>query len=276
MASRIVLFTTCLLLSVISSGGLAAKHQHCSDGQCAHSGRKHHQCDVCKKRCGSGCKLVAKKVMIPKTVIETQLKSRIVKVTEEREETYTAFVPKPTVDTYHKETCYLDPQVKEKKITTKECKLLPTPISKTFAVNVPQTELRETCPCKASCADCCPEKPCMKCVTRLHRELRNGMIERDQLVFAETTKDIFYCVEMPRKHKEFCFSESYDKLVPVKKTRKVNVCVPKIIREPREVEVVKMLPHVIYCCESCSEKPHAELRQKLHRLVAHKERGKKR
>lgn len=213
---------------------------------------------------------------MPTTVIETRLKSRVVKVTEEREETYTAFVPKPTIDTYHKETCYLDPQVKEKKITKKECKLLPTPIAKTFSVNVPTKERRETYSGRASCSDCCPEKPCVKCVTRLHKELRSGMIERDQLVFEETTKDIFYCVEMPRKHKEFCFSESYDKLVPVKKTRKVSVCVPKMIREPKDVEVVKMLPYVIYCCEECQDKPHAQLRQQLHQLLAHKKGAKRR
>ena len=218
---------------------------------------------------------MAKKIRVPCTVIETQMKSRVVCTTEEREETYTAFKLTPTTDTYHKETCYLDPEVKTKKITTKECKLVPMPVTKTFAVNVPTRELRESCQGKSCCSDCCPEKPCLKCVVRLHREKRVGQTERDQLVFEETTKDIFYCVEFPKKKKEFCFSEEYDKLEPVKKTRKVQVCVPKIVKEPCEVEVVKMLPTIIYCCESCNKKPHAELLAKVRKLHANHQAKKK-
>jgi len=259
MKTNRILLSALALLALLSSGQVAA-------------GQK--RCDVCRKGCQQ-YQLVAKKIRVPCTVIETQMKSRVVHSTEEREVTYTAFRHVPTTETYEKETCYLDPEVKTKKITTKECKLVATPVSKTFAVNVPISEMRESRSGMSACSDCCAEKPCIKCVTRLHREKRNGSFERDQLVFEETTKDIYYCVEVPKKKKEFCFSETFDKLVPVKQTRKVLVCVPKIVKEPCEVEVTKMLPKIIYCCEACGKKSQGELLAKLRSHHAKKHAKKK-
>ena len=255
MITKRILFSTITFVVLLSVGQANAGHAHC---------------DICRRGCQQH-HLVAKTIRVPCTVVEIQMKSRVVCSAEEREETYTAFRRVPTTETYEKETCYLDPEVKTKKVTTKQCKLVPTTVNKTFAVNVPTSEMREVCGNRSCCADCCPEKPCLKCVIRLHREQRYGCFERDQLVFEETTKDIFYCVETPKKRKEFCFSETFDKLEPVQKTRKVVVCVPKIVKEPCEVEVTKMLPKVIYCCEACGQRSHGELLAKLrgHRTDHH-------
>ncbi len=192
------------------------------------------------------------------------MKSCVVKTMKEREETYTEFKRVPVKKTYNKVTCYLDDEVKTKEITEKKCKRVTVPVEVEYSVNIPIKESRAGVRRNSRCTECgqiCVEEPCQCQVTRLVRGKQTKCSERTQVVFETTKKQIDYCVKVPKKHEEFCFSESYDKLVPVEKTRTVQVCVPEIVKRPVEVEVTKMLPVVIYCCEKCGDKPNAQLAQ---------------
>lgn len=224
---------------------------------------KHPCCDVCQARCHQR-QLVKKTIRVPCQVVETRMKSCVVEKIEEREETYTEFKRVPVTKTYNKVTCYLDDEVKTKEITEKKCKRVTVPVEVEYSVNIPIKEIREGVRRTSRCTECgeiCVEEPCQCEVTRLARGRHTKCSERTQVVFETTKKQIDYCVKVPKKHEEFCFSESYYKLEPVEKTRTVQVCVPEIVKRPVEVETTKMLPAVIYCCEKCRHKPHAELAQ---------------
>ena len=88
-------------------------------------------------------------------------------------------------------------------------------------------------------------------VAHQQQEMRSKCIERPQLVFEETTKDIHFCVKNPTTREDFCAEEIVYELVPVKKTRTVEVCVPRIEAYPVPVTTMKKLPKQIICCEKC-------------------------
>jgi hypothetical protein len=211
----------------------------------------------CCQHCGAHCeshRLVPKTVMVPIVVTETRIKPCVVEKTEEREETYTVFKRVPVKRKYEKEVCYLEDEVKTKKITKTECHRVTNPVFRTSVVNVPQTEMQTTMVREEVCTECgkiCVERPCTCQVTRLHKELRSSECQEQDIAFEKMTKDISYCVKTPKIRKELCAEETVYELVPVEKTRKICVCVPEILKKPVDVQVTKMVPKTIYCCEKC-------------------------
>lgn len=220
-----------------------------SPGADAHEGC----CQKCGCQCGEA-RLVAKTIMVPCVITETRLKSCVIEKEVEREETYTEFKRVPVKRKFVKETCYLEDEVKTKTITQKECHRVQIPVTRTYAVNVPVTEVREGVRQREVCTHCgkvCIEEPCTCQITRMEKGLRSTNLCEEQVVFDITKKDIDYCVKTPKKKTEFCAEETAYTLEPVEKKRKVTVCVPEIVKKPYDVQVTKMVPKTIYCCEKC-------------------------
>jgi hypothetical protein len=209
--------------------------------------------------CGSACdthRLVKKTIMVPCVVTETRLKTCVVKRSVEKEETYTVFRRVPVTRRFEKETCYLEDDIKTQMIEKKQCRQVENPVVRSYAVNVPVTEVHESVRQREVCTECgkvCIEEPCTCKVTRMQREMRSTNYCEKDVVFETTKKEISYCVKTPKIHKEFCAEETVYVLEPVEKTRTVVVCVPEIIKKPIEVQVVKMLRKTVYCCEKCAK-----------------------
>lgn len=213
-----------------------------------------HKCDHCGRECEQHV-LVECTVMVPMKVMETRVKYCLVEKTEEREETYTVFEAKPVKREIKKECCYLEDEVKEKKITQKECKIIDVPVSVAKNVKVPLIECVEEKVMKEVCTECgpvCVEETCMVEKARMVCDVVVEQKCEPRLVFEKTKKDIFYCVKTPKKQTIECAVEETVELVPVEKTRKVCVTVPKFEKQCYEVETVKMVPKKIQCCAKCS------------------------
>ena len=214
-------------------------------------------CESCGCNC-SKSKLVKRTVMCPATVVETRMKSRVVYTNEQREEKYTAFERVEEKRQITKEVCYLEDEVKTKKIEQKNCKVVQVPVVRTCKCKFPQPEIRSGVRCREVCTECgckiCVEEPYNCEVVRMIDGVKSDNYCEPQLVFEKLEKDIFYCVKTPKKKKEVVCEEVVYKLKPVTKTRTVDVCVPKIVKEPCEVLVKKMVPKTIYCCEKCCHK----------------------
>ena len=207
-------------------------------------------CDHCGRNCQT--RLVAKTIMVPTVVVETRMKSHVVRKMVEKEETYTVFKRVPVKQVFEKETCYLDDEIKTQTITQKKCHRVKNPVVRNYAVNVPVEEVRQVAPqSTCDCDHASVGQPCTCKVTRMKRDMATTQYEVDDVVFETITKEISYCIKVPKKHKEFCAEEITYKLEPVEKTRKVQVCVPEIVKKPVETCVTKMLPKVVYCCETC-------------------------
>jgi hypothetical protein len=210
-------------------------------------------------RCGKSCHehhLVKKTIMVPVVVTETRLKTCVIQKTEEREETYTVFKPVTKTQKFEKEICYLADEVKRKTITQTECHRVQNPVNRVSSIKVPVDEYYQGTELRRVCDECgrevCVEVPCTCKKTRLEKDLQSDFYQVEDVVFEKTTKDIDYCVKTPKKHKELCAEETVCKLEPVVKKRKVQVCVPEIIKQPVEVKVTRMVPKTICCCEKCS------------------------
>lgn len=221
------------------------------------------QANDCCESCGAQCgkhRLVARTVMVPKTVIETQVKSCLIYKTETREETYTVFKRVPDERKIYKEVCYLDDEVKSKEITETNCKLVEIPVTKECKTKVPVSEFQQGVRLKECCDQCgnkiCVEEPCCCEVVREVDGIKSECVEEIQVVFEKTKRTIDYCVKTPKKSKELVCEETAYKLVPVEKTRTVEVQVPEYVKQPCEVKVRKMVPQTIYCCEKCCDNHH--------------------
>lgn len=215
----------------------------------------HNRCD----RCGNPCEhshLVARTVMVPMEVVETRMKTCVVNKTVERDETYTVFKRVPEKRKFTKQTCYLADEVKTQTVTEKQCHVVMNPVERDYKVNVPEVEIHEGTQTRV-CHHCgqtyCIEEPCTCTVTRTHEEPRHQSYQEPDVVFTESKKDISYVVKVPKKKTEVCAEETVYKLEPVQKTRKVQVCIPELVKQPVEVKVVKMVEKTIYCCETCSQ-----------------------
>jgi hypothetical protein len=195
--------------------------------------------------------------MVPCTVTETQVKNCIVKKQVEREESYTVFRRIAEKREFKKELCYLDDEVKTQEIEQKTCHIEMNPVVQTYRVKVPvcetQTEMVET----ERCIDgeiVVVEEPCTRQVVRESEEVRTRDCERPQVVFETNKCTIDYCVKTPKKYEVPCMEETEYKLVPETRTRKVTACVPKVERQTVEVQVTKMFPKTILCCQHCAAK----------------------
>ncbi len=238
-------FLPCLALitSTVASGLAVADHCKCD-------------------RCGSACQhgeLVECTVYVPVTVVETRMKSRVVKNVEQREEKYTAFKRVPVTRSVTKEHCYMDDEVRTKKITEKKCHLVRNPVVRTIHVNRYVPEMREYSVTREICTDCgkiCVEEPCQCMVMRKQPDIVSENCEEVDVVFETREREISYCVKVPKKEEIPCYEETVYKLQPVEQTRMVEVCVPEVIKEPCEVMVRKMIPKKILCCRTCSKHHH--------------------
>lgn len=213
-----------------------------------------HKCDTCGKGCEQHV-LVECTVMVPMKVMETRVKYCLVEKTEERDEIYTVFEAKPIKREIKKDLCYLEDEVKTKKVTLSECKIVEVPVSIAKNVKVPQIECVEETVLKEVCTECgpvCVEEKHMVEKARMVDDVRVEQACEPRLVFDKVKKDIFYCVKTPKKQTIDCAVEETVELVPVEKTRKVCVTVPKFEKQCYEVETVKMVPKKIMCCAKCS------------------------
>ena len=215
-------------------------------------------CDACGCNC-QATRLVAKTVMVPTVVTERRFKSCVVKTMKEREETYTAFKRVPVTRKYTKKKCYLEDEVKTKMITETKCKHVKNPVISTVPVKVPVEEFHERLVQREVCTECgkvCIEEPCTCKVVRLKTDLETRQCEVNDVVFEKVKREIDYCVKTPKVREELCAEETTYELVPVEKTRKVQVCVPEVVKKAVDVQVTKMLPKTIYCCEKCAGHHH--------------------
>jgi hypothetical protein len=208
----------------------------------------HSACQQCGQQCDP-CDLKLCTVMVSACVAETRVKVDVVKEQEEREEQYTAFKLVPKTRKYEKEECYLKREVKTKKVTDEDCHLVKMPVERTKNVKAYHPELREVC----SADGACPPRTCEVMVETTVPEAT--VCEETQVVVSKTEREISYCVRTPKTRKVPCAEEKYYELVPVTKTRKVTVCVPKLVRTPYEVIVCKRIPKEIMCCPACADTP---------------------
>jgi hypothetical protein len=193
-------------------------------------------------------------IMVPCRVVETHMKVQIVESLKEREETYTVFERKPVKRKYSKECCYLEKEVKSKPITIESCRRVDNPMTLVDTVKVPVTELHEGVERREICTKCgnvCIECPCTCMQTRAEKVPRVQNCTREDVVFEECGKTIDYCVITPKFHTIDCGEETVYELVPVKKTKKVQVCVPEAVKVPCDVCVTRMVAKKICCCEEC-------------------------
>jgi hypothetical protein len=209
------------------------------------------------ERCGCACEhthLVACKVKVPMQVTETRVKTCVIQKMKESEETCTVFKRVPVKRQITKERCYLADEVKTQMITEKGCQIVQNPVVSEYQVDVPETECREGTRTRV-CHHCgktyCIEEPCTCMVTTTHKEPRSCTYCEPQLVITEKKREIAYCVKVPKKETEVCAEETVYKLEPVQQTRKVQICVPELVKQPVEVCVTKMVEKTIYCCQKC-------------------------
>jgi hypothetical protein len=197
-------------------------------------------CNQCGGHC-EHCKLVPCTIMVPAIVAETRMKTCIIKEHVEREEKYTAFQKVPVIRKTYKEHCHLEDDVVTKTITQKKCHLTECPVYHPEMRDITTTNCNGVCETNR----CEVMVPTQQPATKTWCEVK---------VAIETiTKDIDYCVKVPKKEKILCGEEKTCEIVPVEQTRMVTVCVPKLIKVPEVVYVRKMIPQTIYCCPSCAK-----------------------
>jgi hypothetical protein len=213
--------------------------------------------DPCQ-RCGAGCgksNLCSRWISVPMYVTETRYHSHVVKEMVDREETYTVFRRVPVERQYFREEMYLEDEIKTKTITEKQCYSVNNPVERTVKLPVPEYQYREApcgqdgCkdggPCQGGCSQGCP-------VIVLGEQEIQQTCEQPDIAFSKSTREIDYCVKTPKVRKVPCTTETVYKLEPVEKTRTVSVCVPKLVKTPYEVTVLRMVPQLVTCCEACA------------------------
>jgi hypothetical protein len=214
------------------------------------------QCQLCGASCCAST-LCSRWISVPMCVTETRYQSHVVKDIVDREETYTVFRRVPVERQYFREEFYLEDEIKTKTITETQCHLVDNPVERTVKVPVPEIHYRESCcgqdGCKA-CGTCQGDEPRVCPVIVLGEQEIKETCEQPDLVFSKTTKEIDYCVKVPKVKKTLCTTETVYKLEPVEKTRTVSVCVPRLVKTPYEVTVSKMVPQLVTCCEHCARR----------------------
>jgi hypothetical protein len=201
-------------------------------------------------------------------VTETHMKVKIVKTTKEREETYTVFQRVPKTRKYTKECCYLETEVKSKEITVESCRRVQNPLTLVDTIKIPHTEVQEGVRRREICTKCgkvCIEEPCTCTVTRTTDAPRVQNCTREDVVFEQCKKTIDYCVKTPKFPTTVCAEETIYVLEPVQKTRKVQVCVPEAVKVPVDVQVTRMVPKTICCCDECWCAMQKEASHKSHK-----------
>jgi hypothetical protein len=214
------------------------------------------RCELCGYKC-CPCELCPRSVLVPCRVTETRMKVKIVETMKEREETYTVFECVPKKRTYSKECCYLETEVKSKDVVNETCRRVNLDVTLEDQIKIPVTELVERTCQREVCTECgkvCIEEPCTCTVTRTQDMPRVQNCSRPSVVFEKCGKTIDYCVKTPKFDKQECGVETVYELVPVEKTRKVQVCVPEAVRVPCDVQVVRKVAKDVICCEHCWKK----------------------
>lgn len=239
-------------LSLIAAVLLTSAGQAVACDHCGRSGATL-CCQVCECEC-CPCQLHPHTIMVPCRVTETRLKVKIVETMKEREETYTVFEKKEVKRKYTKECCYLEQEVKSKDITVESCRRVELPLTLVDSVAICVPEMHEGVRRREICTECgkvCIEEPCTCMINRAQNVPRVQNCTRENVVFEECKKTIDYCVMTPKFHTVDCAEETTCELVPVTKTRKVQVCVPEAVKVPCDVVVMKMVAKDICCCDAC-------------------------
>lgn len=186
--------------------------------------------------------------MVPACVAETRVKVEVVREPQEIEEKYTVFQLVPKTRKFEREKCYLKQEVVKQDIKEEKCHLVKTPVEQTLNVKTYHPEYREVLdPCGE-----CPPQVCEVMVECI--EPRINVCEETKVAFSTTEKPIHYCVLKPETYKVPCAEEKYFELQEKLQTRKVTVCVPRLVRTPYEVIVCKQIPQQILCCPKCAKK----------------------
>ena len=207
-----------------------------------------HACQRCGNPCDA-CELTRCDVWVEQYVVEKRVRTRVVKVPKQREETYTVFRKVPVERKYEREYCYLKKDVVTQQVTQKECHLVDVPVERTKEVTRYFCERREVVldsPCS-----CC--EPQVRDVLVPFKTQEKEICTERRVVFTQTKKDISYCIRVPKKKKIVCATEKTYELVPVEKKRIVTVCVPELVREEIEVAVCKRVPKSMICCNECRQ-----------------------
>jgi hypothetical protein len=216
--------------------------------------------DGCCQECGAECTRCPLKtctIMVPMNITETRVRTRVEKVTEDREEKYTVFQHVPVTRKITKERCYLDDEVRTKMITEKECHRVTVPVIRTCVVKVPETVQQEIMVQREICTPegkVCVEEPCIREITVERDDYVSKTCQEPQVVIETKQREISYCVKTPKKEVIPCCEETRYELQPVEKTRTVQVCVPKIVKEPYCVTVCKLMPKTVQCCPDCASR----------------------
>jgi hypothetical protein len=206
-------------------------------------------CSQCGKACGHG-QLVTCTVMVPCNVLETRVKTSVVKELKQQTEKYTVFQLKPVSRKIEKECWYLKDVIKTETVTDEQCHLVKVPVIQNYEVKCYHPECREVVP-----ADGCGNCPPQVCEVMVEtREPASRTCEEVKVAIAKTTKDIHYCAKEPTPRKVPCMTEETFDLVAVEKERTVDVCIPRIVRTPVDVMVCKEIPQTIVCCAECAKK----------------------
>lgn len=212
------------------------------------------------EQCGAPCReydLTPCTVWVDAMVVETRMQTQIVHEKEQREETYTVFVKKPVKREYKREYCYLEDDVKTTTVVEKQCQVVPVPVTRLYQVKVPHKELREIpCDCpKCSEKGAVPDTYLAEVIVETKEERMEECTE-PRLAISTCKRDITYCVKVPKKKSEICATEHTFELVPVEKTRMVDVCVCRVVKTPCEVTVCKKVPQEVHCCDECARHHH--------------------
>ena len=259
-----------VLTAIISCDALGGG----ASGKCA-SGKQGIRCQSCGCEC-CPCEIRQHTVLVPMCVTETRMKVKIVKEMKEREKTYTVFKRVPEKQTYSKDCCYLETEVKTKEITKEKCRRVKNDATLEDTVRIPVIELhpgvrrREVC---TACGKICVEEPCTCKVLRAEEQPRVRNCKREDVVFETCKETIDYCVKTPKSEKIECGVETVYKLVPVEKTCTEQVCVPKAVKVPCDVKVNRMVAKQICCCDQCWCNMQQE-KLKEQRRAEHKEKIK--
>jgi hypothetical protein len=224
-------------------------------GHCAQNGSSA-TCAECGATCPA-CDVAECTVLVPMEVVELRMQTCVRYENQERQETYTVFERVPEKRSYNRDCWYLDDEVQRQTIEEKKCQVVMNPVVRTYKVQVPMTEMREGMVRQEICTPTgkeCVEVPCKREVTYLREEERTCTREEPDVVFLTTKREIDYCIKVPKKETKVCAEETVYQLVPVQKTRTVQACVPKLVKEPVEVTVCKMVPKTISCCTGCASR----------------------
>jgi hypothetical protein len=207
---------------------------------------KTHACAQCGRKVPS-CQVVECTIMVPMTVIETRMKSHVVYVEKELTEKYTVLVRKKKEPrTYYKPYWCLEDKIEELEITEERCLVVMSPVTREQKVQVAVPIGSDDVLHPGDSG----KTACQRELAVLQEEVQSCTTLEPKLVFDTTKRKIHYCTKVPREIE--CGKETVYELVPELRERKVQAWVPELKKHPVTVEVCRMVPKTVLCCQACS------------------------